>query len=362
MKTHLIYIGRNFSYDRAFQDYSRDEIEERLGQISSMNFFNESDNSLFLFLEKILLERVNIVILTTKSTFSIIGKLLCTITSDNQVLKDGILLPSHTSLYEKDSYLLNYKDAVLNIIQTATAHKLPTILIKNVNRSATIHIFEEDIVSSKILLEPLSQTYDTILYYTTIIDGWIQVNIDGTKYGNINQFIASAKQLLPSKIVGASNIVAYINERLLQNNYKISFAESCTGGLLASKFTAISGVSSVFNGSLITYSNELKSNWLAVSEENIEKFGVVSGEIVDEMSDGVMNVSDSHYAISISGIAGPDGGSEYKPVGTVYVSVRGKKQHTNQLLELHGNRTYIQEQSTLHAIKMLLLFDKETFF
>jgi nicotinamide-nucleotide amidase len=362
MKTHVVYVGKNFQHDHAFRKYIERAIHEKIHNISSINFFNESDNSLFLYLEKVVLDESNILIVTTKSTFSVVGKLICTITSDNQILQDNILLPSKTTLFEEHSYLLQHNSTKINIIQALNSQKLPNILLEDSSRVATCHLFEEDITSAKILLEPLAQTYDVNLYYTNILDGWIEIYIDGSKYGNLNQFIHSAKQLLPSKIIAASNLVAYIVEELIKHNKKITFAESCTGGLIASRFTAISGVSAVFNGSLITYSNSLKSNWLAVNDSEIEKHGVVSEQIVDEMSDGALNVSNSDYAISVSGIAGPDGGSEYKPVGTVYISVRNAKKVTHQRLNLDGDREYIQEQSFLHAIKMLILFDKEIFF
>ncbi|MDD3506195.1 MAG: CinA family protein, partial [Sulfurimonas sp.] len=87
-----------------------------------------------------------------------------------------------------------------------------------------------------------------------------------------------------------------------------------------------------------------------------------SNEVVLEMSEGVLNVSNADYAISISGIAGDGGGTALKPVGTVYISVRSKTKHIENRLNLSGDRNYIQHQSVLFAIKMLLLMDKEMFF
>jgi len=168
--------------------------------------------------------------------------------------------------------------------------------------------------------------------------------------------------LLNGKLIAASNIAAYIIEKLSHARKKISLAESCTGGLIAAYITKESGSSSIFDGSLVTYSNLLKANWLAVDNASLEKFGAVSEETVLQMAEGTLNVSDADYAIAVSGIAGPEGGSEQKPVGTVYISVRSKEKLSTQCLYLKGDRNYIQEQSALYAIKMLLTLNKELFF
>ena len=156
--------------------------------------------------------------------------------------------------------------------------------------------------------------------------------------------------------------MAYIIERLSAANKRVSFAESCTGGLLSYYFTKNNGASTILDGALVTYSNSLKENWLAVSHEVITKEGAVSAEVVQEMSEGALNVSDADYALSISGIAGDGGGTELKPVGTVFIGVRSKTQHKEVHLHLQGDRNYVQHQSALHAIKMLILIDKEMFF
>jgi len=168
--------------------------------------------------------------------------------------------------------------------------------------------------------------------------------------------------LLNTKLIPASNMARFIIERLSHAGKKISLAESCTGGLIASFITKESGSSTIFDGSLVTYSNRLKSNWLAVDNVTLEQFGAVSEEVVLEMSEGVLNVSDADYSIAVSGVAGPDGGSEEKPVGTVYICVRTKEKTKVEHLRLYGDRNYIQEQSALYAIKMLISIDKELFF
>ncbi|MBQ3253791.1 MAG: CinA family protein, partial [Acholeplasmatales bacterium] len=104
---------------------------------------------------------------------------------------------------------------------------------------------------------------------------------------------------------------------LIENNYHIAFAESCTGGLCASKIINVSNASKVINESFITYSNYAKIKYLNVNPNTIEKYGVVSEEVAKEMAIGVAKTSNSEVGISISGIAGPTGETKTKPIGMV---------------------------------------------
>jgi len=204
--------------------------------------------------------------------------------------------------------------------------------------------------------------YDVEINILTLVDGWLQVDITSKKYGNLSKFINSSKQLLPTKLIATNNIVTYIIERLSKSAKKITFAESCTGGLLSYYFTKENGASKVLDGSLVTYSNDLKENWLAVEHAIIQEDGAVSSRVVEEMTEGALNVSSADYALSVSGIAGDGGGTQLKPVGTVYIGARSKDIHKEVHLKLNGDRNYIQHQSALYAIKMLINIDKEVFF
>ncbi len=139
---------------------------------------------------------------------------------------------------------------------------------------------------------------------------------------------------------------------LKKRNQTITFAESCTGGRVASAFTAISGASSVFNGSVVTYSNNIKSNWIGVKEETLIKYGAVSLECVSEMLDGVIKFANANGAIAISGIAGPDGGTEDKPVGTVYIGIKYLNKTIVNRYYFNGNREEVQKEATKRAIEL----------
>lgn len=147
---------------------------------------------------------------------------------------------------------------------------------------------------------------------------------------------------------------------LKENNQTISFAESCTGGLLSSSFVEISGVSAVFNGSFVTYSNKIKQEWLGVKDKTLINFGAVSKECVEEMLEGVKLKAKSDYAVAISGIAGPDGGSEEKPVGTVYIGFLTPKEKIVFKNVFKGKRLEVQEQAKEFSIEKLINFLKKT--
>lgn len=362
MKLHIIFIGNKFIYNFPFKEYILRQIEAKSEFIHSITYFKESDNSLFLYLEQELNSESKIIIVGSKNNFATIGKLLSTVTSDNQILKDGMLIPQKASLFEERSYLLEYGKSVVNVLQIDEGQEMPELLIETTNVKATIHIFEEDESTIKTILAPIAQTYEVNFTVTKKVEGWLRLDITSNKYGEIANFISAAKKLLPKKLIASSNVVLYIIDRLEKNSKKISFAESCTGGLLSYYFTKENGASKILDGSLVTYSNALKENWLAVSHEVLEEFGAVSYQTVNEMSEGVINVSGADYALAVSGIAGDTGGTVQKPVGTVYISIRSAQNHKEEHLLFQGDRNYVQNQSALYAIKMLLLIDKETFF
>ena len=124
----------------------------------------------------------------------------------------------------------------------------------------------------------------------------------------------------------------------MNTEFTISTAESCTGGNISHLITMVAGSSSYFKGSVVSYANEVKINVLGVPESYINQFGAVSKVVVEAMAKGVRKLMDTDYAVATSGIAGPDGGSEDKPVGTVWVAICNRKEVKSRCLHLSGNR------------------------
>ena len=142
---------------------------------------------------------------------------------------------------------------------------------------------------------------------------------------------------------------------LTKKKITVSFAESCTGGLLASSITSISGSSKVFNMGLITYSNNSKINLLKIPKKNIKKYGAVSYETCLSMVENLSKISKSKLSISITGIAGPNGGTKEKPVGLVYIGLKkGGKTIIKKNLFKSKKRISIQKATVNQALKMIL--------
>jgi len=136
---------------------------------------------------------------------------------------------------------------------------------------------------------------------------------------------------------------------------KISFAESCTGGLLSSSITSINGSSKVFSMGLVTYSNQAKITVLKVHENIIKKYGAVSIQCCLAMANNLSKISKSKICVSITGIAGPKGGSKQKPVGLVFIGIKiGKKVIVNKCNFKNRGRSFIQKQTVKKTLNLLI--------
>ena len=142
---------------------------------------------------------------------------------------------------------------------------------------------------------------------------------------------------------------------LSKKKLKISFAESCTGGLLSSSITSISGSSKVFTIGLVTYSNQSKISLLKVNKKTILKHGAVSYETCLSMVKNLSKISKTNISVSVTGVAGPKGGTKQKPVGLVYIGIkRGNKTIIKKNLFKNKNRYSIQKSTVNQAHKMIL--------
>jgi len=148
-----------------------------------------------------------------------------------------------------------------------------------------------------------------------------------------------------------------LQNTLREQKKSITAAESCTGGLVASMITEVAGSSDIFNGSIVTYSNKIKNKELGVKEDTLQRFGAVSKEVVNEMLKGVLKKFDADYAIAISGIAGPNGGTKDKPVGRVIIGVISKNEGQNiEICNFNGTRKEVQIQAAECSLKKISKF------
>ena len=150
-----------------------------------------------------------------------------------------------------------------------------------------------------------------------------------------------------------------IIKKLSKKKLKISFAESCTGGLLSSAITSARGSSKVFNLGLVTYSNQSKNNILKIPKKILIKYGAVSYESCLSMVKNLSKISKTEVSVSITGIAGPKGGSRKKPVGLVYIGIKkGNKTLVKKHLFKNKGRLYIQKTAVNKSLGIILSFIK----
>lgn len=146
-----------------------------------------------------------------------------------------------------------------------------------------------------------------------------------------------------------------VGEALALRNATVTTAESCTGGWIAKVLTDVSGSSAWFERGFVTYSNQAKQQLIGVSPETLDRYGAVSESVVREMAQGALQAAQADYAISVSGIAGPDGGSDEKPVGTVWFGFADKRGQTLALTtRFEGDRDAVRRQATEFALQTLL--------
>lgn len=170
-----------------------------------------------------------------------------------------------------------------------------------------------------------------------------------------DQLLEGLIELIPDWIYGydEETLEQVTGALLLKNKFTLATAESCTGGTIASLITSVPGSSAWYRGSIVAYSNDIKQTFLEVPKNSIETHGAVSQEVVEAMAYHARLKLGTDYAIAVSGIAGPDGGSEEKPVGTVWIAVSGSKATVSKLFAMGEHRGRNILKASLAALNML---------
>ncbi len=173
----------------------------------------------------------------------------------------------------------------------------------------------------------------------------------------IDEQIAKLLPLLGDAYIGFedASLASAVAQMLSSRNETLAVAESCTGGYLASQFTSMSGASKYFNGGVVAYSNDVKHSVLGVSNDALEQFGAVSEQVAIQMAEGVRRVCGSSYGLATTGIAGPDGGTDEKPVGTVWIALSSSQGTVARCVRFGTLRQPNIERSASNAINMLRL-------
>ncbi len=182
-------------------------------------------------------------------------------------------------------------------------------------------------------------------------------DVDGEKYSKlIDDAFLALRDIIPDNILGWEGVSEeqLIHNKLIDRGLTLAVAESCTGGVIASRFTAQAGASLYFQSGVVSYSNDSKINILGVDKSTLEEHGAVSEQVAIQMAEGVRRASSSHYAISTTGIAGPTGGSDEKPVGTVWIGVATPHRSYAILKNCGTERSQVIARATAYALAELL--------
>ena len=355
MNNALIIVGKALKHNPHFVAYLKREVTKRIGMIDLTLFIGKNDESISDKI-KVTVETYRNVIIATAEGFELVGKILSTQTSDSLVYKQNMLLPSKVTEIAEDSYALRS----VNVIRIYVSKKIPKILLHSSKECSVFLVCDEEKVKR---FEKLALIFEVESLGVKLIDGLWQYSLVSQTEIGVQRLLKETKEMITDKILIGNDLSSIIAQRLIETNHTITFAESCTGGLIASELTKNSGVSSIFKGSIVSYANEVKSTLVGVKEETLEKFGEVSEQTVNEMLSGVMQKFDSDFSLAVSGVAGPDGGSDEKPVGTVYIGAKNRQNEPIiKKLMLVGDRIYIQQSSVYWALKLLVESDEKLFF
>ena len=237
---------------------------------------------------------------------------------------------------------------------------------KSVVSSLVLHVFGYPESQIDEIIQPVVQkNWDSkstkttfgILAHHSIID--VKFTVEGKRKSQVSEAASRIKkalyQILGEKIYGENedSLERAVGKILKKRRQTLAAAESCTGGLISHKITNVPGSSVYFKEGVVTYSNESKRGLLGVKRETIRKFGAVSNETAEEMARGILKRSGSIWGLSVTGIAGPTGGTALKPVGLVFFGLASKNGVHSWKKNFFGTRTEIKERAALTALNLL---------
>jgi len=235
-----------------------------------------------------------------------------------------------------------------------------------INRTILTHGEAEAVLAEKLQTwESQLPNYISLAYLPSPNMVRLRLSAPGNASTNIANEIEAAitklYSIIPDIIYGEEEetMQNIVGKLCFDNNFTISTAESCTGGSIASIITSIPGASNYFLGSIVAYSNNVKVNLLKVSPETLQNKGAVSEEVVKQMVIGACNATNSDFAIATSGIAGPDGGTDEKPVGTTWIAVGNKLSQEAQCFCFGSNRERNIIRASASALNMMRIFIKK---
>lgn len=361
MRNSLAIIGSSIIHDNDIKDYVIRFFSKKNIKPDSLFLLEDSQKDFVFEIESLKPPVKNIYICADKKNYATIAKMCSTLTQDSlQSINDHLVpsLSSHTK--SGRAFSIEYKELFISVFCIDESLEIEALLEGNFEQE-NIHIFNLDLESARLFIEPLGESFDLTLCFYELMSGYVICEARSYNKAHIDEFLGSVSRLLGDKIIIAEDIAEYLINKLSTNNQTLTFAESCTGGLLSYRFAKIPGCSNILEGGIISYSNRIKNVWLEVDESILNSAGAVSGECVEAMAKGALNLSGADFAISISGIAGPSGATPTKPVGTVFVCAANRSGDIRvDRYKFGGDRELVQQKSVHAAIYALVEVIKTT--
>ncbi len=357
MAATLIYIDTFLYQNQPLKESLERQLKAAEISIQSIHFLEQTDISLANKLQNLLNEASLCCIAASSKAFPLVSRILATLKDDILVATGNTLHPATASIVKPESYLLHFDTTPCNVLMVKPYAKAPDILLQKSESKQTWQLFgsEEHLKKIKQLAFENQFAFD----FFQVIEGWCEIETQSAfqidkmlPHGALDSIL-----LLP-----ANNIFDACIRVLSHCAETITFAESCTGGLIAASLTARSGSSDILKGSVVSYANSIKHQWLEVESTVLENPGAVSMECVIQMANGAKELAKSDIALAVSGIAGPTGGTPLKPVGTVYIAAANSQETRSKHLLLQGDRNYIQNQAMMHSLKLLIELEREKFY
>ena len=358
---HLLYIiGDELIMNENFKAYIYRTYEMKFKEIEEIKIQSKTDKDFPFLLENLMQKYEFITIFTSNANYATIAKILATLNEDNLILKEQNLVPNK-AIFCENSFLSEFKNSKINVVKSNPKEKLPKLLGDIRLDFAYFCLFGIDEESANLLLETLAKSYEVSIKSNELLENLILIKASCVNFGKLDGFLQSVKNLFGQKVFLEKNPINFIVSKLLEKNLKISFAESCTGGLCASELTKINGVSEIFEGSIVSYSNRLKHEWLGISEGILENGGEYSERCVYFMLKGIFKTAKPDFAIAISGVSGENDDKGVKS-GTIYIGAMFKDGNfLQELLHLKGDREFMQKQAVIASFCLLLKLKPEIF-
>ena len=286
--------------------------------------------------------------------------------SKNQAISpdNGTLIPNDIGsarglMYEKNKIILiilpgvhSEMKSMMNQVVLPIVEKKIKLKISSINIRTTG--LPESVIFEKIRNSFQVENFVNVGYYPSVYG--VDIRLSGYDVKKLERLKISINKDLKKYVYdnGYRNIENIVIDNLNKENLTLSTAESCTGGLIGHRLTDVSGSSAVYAGGIISYSNKSKIDHLNVNPDNIKNFGAVSEEVAIEMAQNVKEKFNSSIGVSVTGIAGPNGGSEAKPVGLVYVGYCDEKLSFVHKFNFSSSREHNKIRTSQAVLKLIL--------